>query len=129
MFKFSVETKSRKDVVDLTDKITSLIRENSFDSGVVNLFTTHTTAALATIDEDPGVEDDMHNSFEQLIPKLDYKHPHNPDHMPSHILSTLIGTNLTIPVENNKLVIGSWQKIVLLEFDGPRTREIIVNLI
>lgn len=129
MQKISVETKSKKEVVDITGKVSSLLRETDKKSGLANIFITHTTAAIATIDEDPGVEEDMHNAFEKMVPKLDYKHPHNPSHMPSHILSTLIGTSLTLPFENKKLILGPWQRIVLIEFDGPRTREIVVNFI
>lgn len=95
----------------------------------MNLFLTHTTAALTTADLDPGTDQDYLTAFEEMIPQLDYKHPHDPAHMPDHILSTLIGASLTIPVENGQLVLGTWQKVVLIEFDGPRERQIVINFI
>ena len=67
------------------------------------------------------------NAFEEIIPKLAYKHPHDPSHMPEHILSTLIGASIAVPIENGELVLGTWQRVVLLEFSGPKSREIIVS--
>ncbi len=70
----------------------------------------------------------MLDAFEHLIPKLKYRHPHNPAHVPDHILSALIGTSVAIPVEKGRLVLGTWQRIVLIELDGPRDREIVFGL-
>jgi secondary thiamine-phosphate synthase enzyme len=58
------------------------------------------------------------------VPKLQYRHPHDPSHVPDHILSTLIGASLAVPVEKGKLALGTWQRIVLFEFDGPRERTV-----
>jgi secondary thiamine-phosphate synthase enzyme len=60
-------------------------------------------------------------------PKLNYRHPHDPSHVPDHILSTLIGTSLSVPVEDGKLRLGKWQRVVLFEFDGPQEREVVVG--
>ena len=87
----------------------------------------HTTAALTTADLDPGTDLDMLDAFEKMIPKLQYRHPHDPSHVPDHILSALIGNSLTLPVENQKLILGQWQKVVLIEFSGPRDRQIVVQ--
>ncbi|TSC54399.1 MAG: hypothetical protein LiPW16_48 [Microgenomates group bacterium LiPW_16] len=92
------------------------------------MFLTHTTAALTTADLDPGTDLDILDAFWEMIPKLKYRHPHDPSHVPSHILSSLIGTSLTLPFENKKLVLGTWQRIVLIELDGPREREIVISL-
>lgn len=87
----------------------------------------HTTAALTIAGMDPGADLDMLDAFEKIIPKLNYRHPHNPAHMPDHILSALIGTSLTLPVENGKLILGTWQRVVLMEFDGPRERQVVIT--
>lgn len=87
-----------------------------------------TSAALTCADLDPGTDLDYLDAFDKIIPKLNYQHPHNPSHTPDHILSALIGTSLTIPVENGQLALGTWQRVVLIEFDGPRERTIIVQL-
>ena len=89
----------------------------------------HTTAALTTADLDPGTDLDMLDAFEAMIPKLRYRHPHNPAHVPDHILSSLIGTSVTQPVESGQLVLGTWQRIILVELDGPREREVVLTFL
>lgn len=125
MEKITVKTKEKREVVDITKEVEKAVRKSGNKNGVVNLFLTHTTAALTTADLDPGGTDrDYLEALDKIVPKLKYRHPHNSEHMPDHILSSLIGTSLTLPVQNGKLVLGKWQKIVLFEFDGPREREI-----
>ena len=128
MIKISVKTQGKRQVLDITDRINEEISKQNFQSGLVNLFVTHTTAALTTADLDPETDQDYLDAFEEVVPKMGYKHPHDPQHMPDHILSTLIGTSLTLPVENGELVLGTWQKVVLIEFDGPRERQLVINL-
>lgn len=120
----SIETKKQKQVIDITDEI---IKNLEIQNGLCHLFLTHTTAALTTADLDPGTDLDMIDAFTQMIPKLAYRHPHNPAHVPDHILSSLMGTSLTIPVANGQLSLGTWQRVVLIELDGPRQRQIILN--
>lgn len=129
MIKLTVKTQKKKEVVDITDQINEEISKQKFKEGICNLFLTHTTAALTTADLDPGTDQDYLAAFEEIVPKLNYKHPHDPQHTPDHILSALIGTSLSLPVENGKLVLGTWQKVVLLEFDGPRERTVICSCI
>lgn len=127
--KLKVETHEKREVIDITDLIEEQISNSEKDSGVVLIFVTHTTAAIATADLDPGTDQDYLKAFEKLIPNLDYNHPHNPAHMPDHILGALIGPSLIIPFENQKLILGTWQRIILLEFDGPRDRNLIIRII
>ncbi|OGK08915.1 hypothetical protein A2767_04185 [Candidatus Roizmanbacteria bacterium RIFCSPHIGHO2_01_FULL_35_10] len=127
MEKLIINTKKEKELVDITDEINEIIKKNKFKEGLITLFLTHTTAALTTIDEDPGVDEDLFMALEKVVPKLNYHHPHNPEHMPSHILSSLIGTSLTLLVENGVLILGQWQLVVLVELDGPKERNIIIS--
>lgn len=129
MIRLTVSTQKKKQVLDITDLINKEIGKQNIRQGLVNLFLTHTTAALTTADLDPGTDQDYLDAFEAIIPKLEYRHPHDPAHTPDHILSSLIGTLLTLPVENGQLVLGIWQRVVLIEFDGPREREIVINLL
>ena len=71
----------------------------------------------------------MLDAFERMIPKLKYRHPHDPSHVGDHIMSSLIGSSVSIPFENVELILGTWQRVVLVELSGPRDREIVVNLI
>lgn len=124
-----IQTNLKKEVIDITDKINALIKKENLKDGLINIFLMHTTAALTTADLDPGTDLDMLDAFYKLIPKLNYRHPHNPDHVPDHILSSLIGTSLTLPILNNEVLLGTWQRIVLIEFDGPRLRKINIKFI
>jgi secondary thiamine-phosphate synthase enzyme len=105
------------------------IEKQEKDSGLCHLFATHTTCSLTTADLDPGTDQDMLDAWREMIPKINFRHPHNPSHAPDHILSSTVGTNLTIPFQNKKLILGTWQRIVLVEFDGPRTRRIILSVL
>jgi len=124
-----VETKKKKEVIDITDAIQTEITKKSFTNGFCFLFVKHTTAALTTADLDPGTDLDMLDAFEALIPKLKYRHPHNPAHVPDHIMSSLIGTSIAVPIQDGKLNLGTWQRIVLIEFDGPRQRELVYSFL
>ena len=122
----SISTTKKKQIMDLTDKIEHLVTKRK-ESGVCFLFIKHTTAALTTADLDPGTDLDMLDAFEAMMPKLPYRHPHNPSHVTDHILSSLIGSSIVIPVADGELDLGTWQRVVLVELDGPREREIILN--
>ena len=128
MEKIIINTKKEKELVDITDKVNEIIKKNDFKEGAVTLFLTHTTAALTTIDEDPGIDLDLFDALEEMVPKLKYRHPHNPSNVPSHILSSLIGTSLTLLVEGGELILGTWQRVVLIELDGPKEREIYISI-
>lgn len=123
-----VNTSKKRQVIDITNLIQNEIPKFKKDSGALLIFVTHTTAAITTADLDPGTDQDYLKAFEDLIPKLNYNHPHDPEHMPDHILSTLIGPSLTVPFENNQLTLGTWQRIIFLEFDGPRERHLIIKI-
>jgi secondary thiamine-phosphate synthase enzyme len=118
----------KKQIIDITDDIESLLDKKESVSFCF-LFIKHTTAALTTADLDPGTDLDMLDAFEAMIPKLSYRHPHNPAHVPDHIMSSLIGASVGIPVSNGNLVLGTWQRVVLVELNGPREREVTVTLI
>lgn len=119
------KTDGKRSLLDITDRLQQQI---TIDNGVVSLFVQHTTAAITTADLDPGgTVDDYLDAFEELVPKLAYRHPHDPSHMPDHILSSLIGPQLAIPVANGRLALGTWQRIVLVECDGPRERNVVLN--
>jgi secondary thiamine-phosphate synthase enzyme len=126
MRKFSVATHRKREIVDITDQVENLLPEGA---GICCLNVLHTTAALTTADLDPGTDLDTLDAFEAMMPKLRYRHPHNPEHVPDHILSSLIGTGLTLPVESGALVLGTWQRVILVELDGPRQRELTLQFL
>ncbi|MCX7589871.1 MAG: secondary thiamine-phosphate synthase enzyme YjbQ [bacterium] len=125
----SLQTNNNKEIIDLTDLINLKIKDFKIKSGIIFISVLHTTAAITTADLDPGTDLDMLDAFQYMIPKLKYRHPHNPSHVSDHILSSLIGTSLALHIENNKLVLGVWQRVVLIELDGPRQRDISLKFI
>jgi secondary thiamine-phosphate synthase enzyme len=124
-----VSTANKKQVVDLTRRCREELPNPKKADGLGHLFLLHTTAALTIADLDPGTDLDLLDAFAALVPKLAYRHPHNPAHVPDHILSALIGTSLWVPVQDGELLLGEWQRIVLIEFDGPRQRQIALSFI
>ncbi len=123
MQRLTVKTRKKREIVDLTEPVE---RALGGKSGICQLSLLHTTAALTTADLDPGTDLDMLDAVEAMVPKLHYRHPHNPAHVPDHILSTVIGTSVAVPAERGKLLLGTWQRVVLVELDGPRERQIVL---
>ena len=129
MQRLSVKTRDKRQVVDITDTVEALLeKHHAKTTGICNLFMLHTTAAVTTSDLDPGTDLDMLDAFEAMIPKLRYRHPHNPAHVPDHILSSLIGPSVALPFDHGKILLGTWQRIVLIELDGPRERALVVTV-
>jgi len=130
MQRLTIKTHHKREILDITDQVEALLRkQHASHSGACHLVVLHTTAALTTADLDPGTDADMLDAFAHIIPKLNYRHPHDPEHVPDHILSTLIGTSLTLLAEDGALVLGTWQRVILVELDGPRQREIALGFV
>jgi secondary thiamine-phosphate synthase enzyme len=129
MQRLRIKTQRKRQIIDITDQVQSALEKNASATGLCQLSVLHTTAALTTADLDPGTDLDMLDAFEAMVPKLRYRHPHNPAHVPDHILSTLLGTSVTQPVESGELVLGTWQRIILVELDGPREREVVLTFL
>jgi secondary thiamine-phosphate synthase enzyme len=102
---------------------------SSNESKAVLVFVAHTTAAITTADLDPGTDLDLLDALDGLLPEKQWRHPHNPAHAPDHLLSSIIGPCVMVPVEQGKLQLGTWQRIILVEFDGPRTRTVHLQLL
>ena len=128
IFDHQLKTVRRQDLIDITALVEADLGEASISEGLCVIFVTHTTAAL-TINEnaDPDVPRDMLAKLTQLVPEND-SYRHLEGNSDAHILSTLIGCSLTIPVEDGKLVLGTWQGIFFVELDGPRQRHFKVKL-
>jgi secondary thiamine-phosphate synthase enzyme len=124
-----VSTGSLKEVVDLTDRIQSLIRRANMREGLCTLFIAHTTAALTTGEIGEGTEEDLLEVVERIIPSIRFRHAHDPTHAWSHMAASLLGPSLTIPVTDGQLALGTWQSVMLVELDGPRERTVSVTLL
>jgi secondary thiamine-phosphate synthase enzyme len=129
MHVLSIKTIKLKEIIDITEQINHEITRQGVTRGFCMVFVKHTTAALATADLDPGTDQDMIDAFGALIPKLNYRHPHDPTHVSDHILSSLIGTSLFLPIKGGALDLGKWQHVVFIELNGPRDREVVVGFV
>ena len=129
IFDHQLKTGRRQELVDITELIEADLVSASLGEGLCVVFVTHTTAAL-TINEnaDPDVPQDMLVKLTQLVPEND-NYRHQEGNSDAHILSTLIGCSLSIPVEQGQLVLGTWQGIFFVELDGPRQRCFKVKLL
>lgn len=125
----TVSTTKEKQVLDITDNVEKELSKHEAGTGLCHVFTMHTTSAITTADLDPGTDLDMLDAFEKIVPKLNYRHPHNPEHAPDHIMSSIIGPGVLVPVHNGELKLGTWQRVVLIELDGPRKRNVAVTFL
>jgi secondary thiamine-phosphate synthase enzyme len=122
--KLIINTKQKNEVVNLTRILNDFFVKTGAVNGIVYLFLPHTSCALALCNSDPGTDKDYLDAFNQIVPKLNYVHPHDPTHVGDHIMSTLIGQSLTLQVLSANILLGTYQKVALIEFDGPRERRI-----
>jgi len=125
----SINTFKRNKLIDITGKIKNIVKQSKIKQGICVIYCPHTTAAI-TINEsaDPDVQRDIITNLSKLIPKNgDYQHSEgNSD---AHIKSSLVGASETLIIKDNNLILGTWQNIYFAEFDGPRQRKVIVNII
>lgn len=126
--RFIVETTKKKEVVDLTHRINVMLAKEEKDGGICTIFTTHTTACLTTGETGEGTDEDLLEVLEKMIPRIRFRHAHDPSHAWSHIASSIVGHTVTLPFENHKLLLGVWQSIMFVELDGPRERTVLINI-
>ena len=125
----TIVTRKKDEIVDITDTVETALQEMKAGNGLCFLFAAHTTCALTTADLDPGTDRDLLDALRHLLPHISYRHPHDPSHTPDHILSSIIGPSLAVPYENGQLLLGMWQRIILVELDGPRHRTVHISCI
>lgn len=119
-----LKTNASREVIDITEKISV---HTGKSSKLVNIYVAHTTCGITTADLDPGAGEDLADAVWKMIPKLEYSRHHDPSHFPSHVAHSVIGPSLSIPVLDGKLILGTWQRIVFVELDGPKHRKVIVT--
>jgi len=126
------DTKGFSDVIDLTDDVETFIKQTKVKNGIVTIFIPGSTGAVTTIEYEPGLKKDIPEFVEKLLPSDAYYHHNETWHDGngfSHMRAALYGPSLTVPLENGKLTLGTWQQIVLLDFDArERRRNIVINI-
>lgn len=132
-FKIRVKTKGFSDIHDLTDEAARKIVESRVQNGQATFFVTGSTAGLTTVEYEPGLVKDLQELFERLVPeKKDYHHEeawHDGNGF-SHVRASLLKPSLTVPIADGKLTLGTWQQVVLIDFDNrSRSRDIVLQVI
>ena len=131
--KLTEQTRGHCDIVDITDKVKEQLERQKIRRGLATLFVSGSTASLTTIEYESGVLEDLKELLEKLIPS-DRKYRHDDrwgdDNGYSHLRAALLGPSLQVPIDEGRLLLGTWQQIVLLDFDNrPRTREIVLQIV
>jgi secondary thiamine-phosphate synthase enzyme len=121
-----VETRSPKQVIDITGDVGAVL--DGVPGGTCHLYLRHTTAALTVMTWEAGVPEDIMDILQSLTPKLAYRHD-SAAHVAAHFLSALVGPSVHVPVRDGRLALGEFQRVVLLEFEGPRKRQIEMRLL
>jgi secondary thiamine-phosphate synthase enzyme len=130
---FQISTTGQNDAHDVTDEAARAVVASGVQNGIATIFVVGSTAGVTTIEFEPGAIADLNAVFEALAPRTaDYRHHlrWGDDNGSSHVRAALLGPSLTIPIVDGQLALGTWQQIMLLEFDTrPRRRDVIVQLI
>ena len=125
----TVPSSTRIEIVDITDKLRELVKNNGWSEGIVTVYCPHTTAAI-TINEaaDPDVRADILETLNKLVPYND-NYAHIEGNADAHIKSSLVGSSQQVIIEHGRLVLGTWQGVFFCEFDGPRQRKVYVKFV
>ena len=128
-----VSSGQETDIIDITDEVQKVVAGSGLKEGVATVFVSGSTASISTIEFEPNLVKDVKAALERLVPSdLDYEHTKTwGDHNgKSHVRATLMGPSASIPFRDGKLLLGTWQQLVCLDFDVPaRSREIVVTLV
>jgi len=129
---FQVPTSGFTDTVDITDRVTKAVSQSDFENGLVTVCVAGSTAAISTIEYESGVVQDLKDAIERMAPS-DIRYQHDlrwgDGNGFSHVRAAMIGSSFSVPLHSGKLVLGTWQQIVLLDFDNrPRNRRVIVQI-
>ena len=130
--RLSIQTRGDAEMVDLTPRLAELVRGHALEEGQVLVFVPGSTAGVTTVEYEPGLLRDLPEAFERLAPRGARYHHDDTWHDGnghSHVRASLLGPSLTVPVAGGALLLGTWQQVVLVDFDArPRRREVVVQL-
>jgi secondary thiamine-phosphate synthase enzyme len=125
----TISTQRDKQVLDITDRIQQFVSQLELSAGLCSVFVTHTTAAITTGESIEGTDEDLMEVLERIIPDIKFRHHHDPSHAPDHMISSIVGAGLTIPIIGGKLQLGTWQRVLLVECNGPRKRKVVITVL
>ena len=128
---FTIRTTKRQELVDITAEVKAIADKSKIDKGIVNVYVPHATAAVAINENaDPSVRDDIIDALNKLIKQGIWKHDRIDGNADAHIKAAMVGPSETMPINDGRLQLGTWQSIFFCEFDGPRSsRRIIISVV
>jgi secondary thiamine-phosphate synthase enzyme len=130
---FSVNTKGDTDILDITAQVTDALKESQLSNGTLTVFVPGSTAGITTTEYEPGLLKDLPDFYERIIPKRDQYHHDftwGDGNGYSHVRAALVKSFFTVPFVNGEMILGTWQQIILIDFDNrKRKREIVVQMI
>jgi len=130
--KIKLNSKGDTDIIDITDKVSSLVSKADIKNGIVTVFVSGSTGSITTVEYEPGLVQDLKDFFEKIAPKNgEYQHNlrwHDGNGY-AHVRASLLGPSLTIPFVGKSMQLGTWQQIIFIDFDNrPRSRELVVQI-
>ncbi len=128
---FEVETGAGKECVDLTDRVRAVVKRAGVDAGLCHVMVLHSTAAIVVNEfDDPNIGRDLLTALDRAVPDhAGWLHDRIDDNAHAHIKAALLGPTELVPVKDGDLVLGTWQRILLVELDGPRSRKVSVTML
>jgi len=130
--RISLESKGHCDIIDITPEVQQRLSETDISEGTVTLFISGSTAGISTIEFEPGLLSDFQSMWERNVPQdIPYKHDRawGDGNGHSHVRASLLGASLVIPFSEKRLALGTWQQVVVVDFDNrPRSRQIVVQI-
>jgi secondary thiamine-phosphate synthase enzyme len=128
-----IPSKPDIDIINITDRVADILKKSKIRSGIACVFVSGSTASITTTEFEPNLNKDLEDAVERIVPSgIKYRHHETwgDDNGKSHVRATLFKPGLVVPFNNNQLLLGTWQQIVLLDFDVPqRTRKVIVQIV
>ena len=124
-----VETKRPVEILDITNLVQNAVAVSKVDSGIVLVYALHTTTALVVNEAEPDLLQDLVDAMAKIVPKgAGYRHDRSDGNAHAHLQAALLGNSVVLPVEGGRPVLGTWQKVLFLELDGPRHRRVYVKV-
>jgi secondary thiamine-phosphate synthase enzyme len=124
-----IRTTTKREMIDLTARVAEVVARADVAEGLCSVYTPHATAAIVVNEnDDPNVCVDVLDALDRLIPAGIWRHDRVDGNAASHIQATILGPGETIPVRDGKLLLGTWQAVMLVELDGPRDRRVVVTV-
>lgn len=130
MSMIEIRTGKRVEIVDITERVVEEVRKSGIEDGIALVYSLHTTTAIVLNEGERGLLEDLETMMEKLVPRgAGYRHDVIDSNADAHLRATLLGNSIVIPVDGGRPVLGTWQRVLFVELDGPRSRRVKVTVV